>query len=53
MVQSIGLIVELPFDDPRLAACMDVDWEVLRVDTSRRSLKASEMTCEKVFVCRH
>ena len=53
MAQSIGLIVEPSFDDPRLPACVGVDREVSRIDTTRRIPGALETTCGMVAACRH
>ena len=49
VVQPVGLTVELPVDDLRLSAFMDVDQEVSRNYTTRRAPGASEMTCGTVF----
>ena len=51
VVQSVGWIVELPFDDPRLPACVDVDREVSRIDTTRHTPGVPETTYGKVFAC--
>ena len=49
MVQSVGLNVELPIVDPRLPACVNVEWEVSRISTTRRILGATERTFKMVF----
>ena len=51
VVQSVGLIVELPLDDPWPNAYKDVDLEDSRTDTTRRIPGATVTTCGKAVAC--
>ena len=50
-VQSVGLTVELPNDDPRCPAYVDVDREASRIDTTQRTPGAPEMTSRMKYSC--
>ena len=50
-VQSVGLIVELPIDEPRLPACVDADARVFRIDTTRHIPRVPATTSGKAFAC--
>ena len=50
-VQSVGLIVELTIDDPRLPACVDADAGVSGIDTTRHILGVPVTMSGKEFAC--